>query len=114
MVNAERLIHFLVVAIDEKIQAQVVLIENCSAFQKLKSSWYGLYSLLNSNNKHCTDFIIVRMLCISMRELMKDCIRSSEFDQSNLFKLIYSDEYDHPGGEPFGVCLLYTSPSPRD
>src|SRR6202008_829725 len=34
-----------------------------------------------------------------------DLDRAVEFDQSRLFRLVYSDEFDMPGGEPFGLMI---------
>jgi len=32
-------------------------------------------------------------------------INAIEFDQSQLFKKIYTNEFDYPGGEPFGLIV---------
>ncbi len=47
----------------------------------------------------------MRILDVSWKELARDLGRAIEFDQSQLFKKVYSEEYDTPGGEPFGVLL---------
>ncbi|HVS40407.1 MAG TPA: type VI secretion system contractile sheath large subunit, partial [Gemmataceae bacterium] len=49
--------------------------------------------------------IKLRILDVSWKELARDLGRAIEFDQSQLFKKVYSEEYDTPGGEPFGVLL---------
>src|SRR5262249_22136451 len=46
----------------------------------------------------------------------RDLERSLEFDQSQLFRKIYSEEFGTPGGEPFGVLLgdfeIHRQPGP--
>ena len=72
-------------------------------FQALEASWRGLWQLANA---HASEKQIkIKVLNISARELNKDLTRAIEFDQSHAFKLIYSEELDKPGGEPFGVII---------
>ena len=47
----------------------------------------------------------IRVLSVSWKELARDAERAVEFDQSQLFRKVYSEEFDTPGGEPFGVLL---------
>lgn len=47
----------------------------------------------------------VRLLNLAWKELARDVQRTTEFDQSQLFRKIYSEEFDTPGGEPFGVLI---------
>jgi type VI secretion system protein ImpD len=42
---------------------------------------------------------------VSWRELVRDQQRAIEFDQSQLFRKVYEEEFGHPGGEPFTVLL---------
>ena len=48
---------------------------------------------------------------------VRDLERSIEFDQSVLFRKVYSDEFDTPGGEPFTVLVgdyeLHLRPEPE-
>ena len=45
------------------------------------------------------------MLNLPWNELARDVERAIEFDQSQLFRKIYSEEFGTPGGQPFGVLL---------
>jgi type VI secretion system protein ImpC len=45
------------------------------------------------------------MLNVSKRELNRDLTRAVEFDQSQLFKKIYENEFGTPGGEPYGALI---------
>jgi type VI secretion system protein ImpD len=93
----------LIVAIDAAISAQVNAILHHPRFQALEARWRGLAYLVQvvqgiSNAK-------VRLLTASWSELARDFDRAVEFDQSRLFRLVYSDEFDMPGGEPFGLMV---------
>lgn len=105
---AERLLHCDVAAIDVLLNEQVNAILHHRSFQRLEASWRGLRLLTNcadSVREMDTPSIKVRVLDCSWRELVKDLDRAMEFDQSQLFKKVYSDEFDTPGGEPFAVVL---------
>lgn len=76
------------------------------SFKKLEASWRGLQYLTNVEADYDEDLTIkVKVLNVNWAALGKDVTRAIEFDQSNIFKRIYSDEFDTPGGEPFGVLL---------
>ena len=47
----------------------------------------------------------IRVLNSSKRELYRDLTRAVEFDQSQLFKKIYENEFGTPGGEPYGALI---------
>ncbi len=89
--------------LDAAISAQVNAILHHPALQKLEASWRGLHYLVSQVPEGAN--IKVRVLDVSWRELARDLGRAIEFDQSQLFKKVYSEEYDTPGGEPFGVLL---------
>jgi len=90
--------------LDKLLIAQVNQILHEPGFQDLERAWRSLYDLVcySSGRK----LIKVRFLDITWSEITKDVNRSVEFDQSQLFQKVYSEEYDIPGGEPYGVILL--------
>ncbi len=47
----------------------------------------------------------IRVLNASKRDLTRDLQRAVEFDQSQLFKKIYENEFGTPGGEPYGALI---------
>jgi len=47
----------------------------------------------------------LRVINLPKRELMRDLTRAVEFDQSQLFKQIYENEFGTPGGEPYGALI---------
>ena len=72
-------------------------------FLKLEGSWRGLnYLVMNSETGTS---LKIRMLQLSKRELGRDLQRAVEFDQSQLFKKIYENEFGTPGGEPYGALV---------
>jgi len=89
--------------IDELVNDQLNLILHHEKFQKLEASWRGLWFLVVQADGAIN--IKIRLLDISWAEVAKDIGRALEFDQSQLFKKIYSEEYGTPGGEPYGVII---------
>ncbi|MCP4430444.1 MAG: type VI secretion system contractile sheath large subunit [Gammaproteobacteria bacterium] len=89
--------------IDHLINDQINTIIHDRHFQALEASWRGLWQLACEADG--VRNIKVKVLDISWKEASRDISRSLEFDQSQLFKKIYSDEYGTPGGEPYGVLI---------
>ena len=89
--------------IDGVLNRQVNAVLHHPAFQKLEASWRGLRYLVEQVPEG--ENIKVRMLSATWKELGRDLERAIEFDQSQLFRKIYNDEFGMPGGEPFGVLL---------
>ena len=89
--------------IDHLINEQVNEIIHQPRFQKLEASWRGLHYL--TVQAYGIRSLKLRMLDINWAEVTKDITRALEFDQSQLFQKIYSEEYDTPGGEPYGVII---------
>lgn len=92
-----------VAVIDELLNEQVNVILHHPRLQQLEASWRGLHYLIE--HADITADIKIRVLSVTWRELAHDADRAIEFDQSQLFKKIYSSEFGTPGGEPFGLLL---------
>jgi type VI secretion system protein ImpC len=93
-----------IAAIDEQISTQLNQILHHPKFQKLEGSWRGLYYLVD--NTETSANLKIRMLQLSKRELTRDLSKSGgEFDQSQLFKKIYEEEFGSPGGTPYGALI---------
>jgi type VI secretion system protein ImpC len=72
-------------------------------FSQLEGSWRGLnYLVMNSETGTS---LKLRVLNLPKRELLRDLTRATEFDQSQLFKQIYENEFGTPGGEPYGALI---------
>ena len=92
-----------VAAIDRILADQVDRILHHPRYQRLEASWRGLRYLVRCAEG--ADKVLIRLLDVSWREVARDMERAIEFDQSVLFRKVYSDEFGTPGGQPFGVLL---------
>lgn len=89
--------------LDALLNDQVNAILHHPRFQQLEASWRGLRYL--TDQAEGVEGVKIRFLSVSWKELGRDLERAIEFDQSQLFRKVYSDEFDMPGGEPFGMLL---------
>jgi type VI secretion system protein ImpC len=101
--NLTRTFDKAVAAIDAKMSAQLNAIMHDPKFLKLEGSWRGLHYLVQ--NSETGTSLKLRVLNISKRDLGRDLSRAIEFDQSQLFKKIYENEFGTPGGEPYGALI---------
>jgi type VI secretion system ImpC/EvpB family protein len=92
------------VRIDALISAQLDAVLHHPALQRLEGSWRGLAWLVEGFEPQKR--LKLAILAATWRELDRDFARASEFDQSNLFRLVYENEFGHAGGEPFGLLLI--------
>jgi type VI secretion system protein ImpC len=89
--------------IDQKLSAQLNAIIHHPRFLQLEGTWRGLnYLVMNSETGTA---LKLRVSNISKRELNRDLTRAVEFDQSQLFKQIYENEFGIAGGEPYGALI---------
>lgn len=92
--------------IDRKVNRQLNRILHHPRLQKLEASWRGLQYLAEQMDMFDGQRRIkLRILNASWPELCKDLEKAIEFDQSALFRKVYSEEFGTPGGEPFGILL---------
>jgi type VI secretion system protein ImpC len=56
-------------------------------------------------NSETSTNLKLKVLNVSKRELFKDVDRAVEFDQSQVFKKLYENEFGSPGGEPYGTLI---------
>jgi type VI secretion system protein ImpC len=89
--------------IDEKMSRQLAAVMHDPLFQKLEGSWRGLHHLVM--NTETSKQLKLRVLNVTKRDLFKDLDKAVEFDQSQLFKKLYEDEFGMPGGEPYGALV---------
>ncbi|MBD3391045.1 MAG: type VI secretion system contractile sheath large subunit [Chitinivibrionales bacterium] len=89
--------------IDRKLSAQLDEILHHEKFQKLEAAWRSLKFLVDR-----TDFkrnVKIDILDASKDELAEDFEDAPETVQSGLYKHVYMEEYDTPGGEPYGAMI---------
>lgn len=93
----------LISKIDDLIAKQLDEIIHHSTFQEVESLWRSLSYLVER-----TDFRAntkIELLDMSKQELMDDFEDASEVIQSTLYRHVYVEEYDTPGGEPFAAIV---------
>jgi type VI secretion system protein ImpC len=101
--DAISLVSKRIAALDSVIGLQLDAILHAPAFQKLEASWRGLFFLVTTIDVSAR--IQVRLLNITKSELAYDLEKAIEFDQSQLFKKVYEEEYGTFGGAPFSVLM---------
>jgi type VI secretion system protein ImpD len=92
-----------IATIDDWIGDQLDAILHHPDYQKLEAAWTGLRYLIDQVPEGAD--VKIRVLQVTWKELTKDQERAIEFDQSQLFRKVYSDEFGTPGGEPFGLLI---------
>jgi len=101
--NMDVAINSRIAEIDRLITAQMNEIMHHEDFQKLEGSWRGLHHLVKNSLTGAQ--LKIRVLNVSKKDLLKDFERALEFDQSQLFKKIYEEEYGTFGGAPYGALI---------
>ncbi len=93
-----------IAAIDAMLSEQLDAILHDARFRKLEGCWRGLAWLVDGVEQGTK--LKVKALNLSWAEICRDLERAVEFDQSQLFKKIYEDEFGTPGGEPYGLLIV--------
>jgi type VI secretion system protein ImpC len=111
-----RTIESIIAELDKTLSRQINEIMHHADFQQLEGSWRGLHYLVN--NTETDEMLKIRVLNISKKELHKTLkkFKGTAWDQSPVFKKVYTEEYSMFGGAPFG-CLVgdyYFDHSPPD
>jgi type VI secretion system protein ImpC len=101
--NIVGLINLCIQRIDELLSHQINEIIHDEEFLALEGSWRGLNYLVS--NTETGPSLKLRLLNIKKEELEKDLQKAIDFDQSQLFKKIYEEEYGTFGGSPYS-CLV--------
>lgn len=103
--DAYKSIESIIAEIDRKLSEQINLILHSDPFQKLESSWRGLFHLVS--NTEVDEHLKIRFMNLSKEDLRRSMKRYKgiAWDQSPLFKQIYEEEYGQLGGEPYG-CMI--------
>lgn len=101
--NTEAMINARIAELDRLLSDQLNAIMHHEDFQQLEASWRGLNYLVQQSETGT--MLQIRVLNASKKDLLRDMERASEFDQSALFKAVYTAEYDQFGGTPYGALL---------
>ncbi|EYD76439.1 Uncharacterized protein ImpC [Rubellimicrobium mesophilum DSM 19309] len=103
--NAIKSVKSLIAGIDRMLSAQVNEIMHCEEMRTIEGTWRGLHYLVN--NTETDQKLKIRVMNIT-KDQLADTLEDFEgqmWDQSPVFKKVYSDEYSMFGGEPFGVII---------
>lgn len=115
--NAARRLSYQIGEIDRVVTLQLNEVIHAKRFQSLESSWRGLHMLTESAHAEGSRQVRVRFLNVSWREVQRDFERASDFDNSELFRRIYEDEFGAPGGIPYSVLIgdyeIHPRPTPE-
>ncbi|MCF3592857.1 type VI secretion system contractile sheath large subunit [Rhodobacteraceae bacterium LMO-12] len=114
--NAVKSIKSLISGIDSILSQQMNEILHSDEVREMEGTWRGLHYLVN--NTETDQKLKIRVLNIKKNELA-DTLEDYEgqmWDQSPVFKKLYTDEYSMFGGEPFGALVgaYEFSQHPRD
>ena len=97
------MLDFHLAELDRKLSQQLDEILHHPDFQKMEAAWRSLKFLVDR-----TDFkknVKIDILNVSKDDLATDFEDAPETIQSGLYKHVYVDEYDTPGGEPYGAMI---------
>jgi type VI secretion system protein ImpD/type VI secretion system protein ImpC len=94
----------MIAQIDRLVGEQLDALLHHPRLLKLQGRWTGLAWLVAGLPPGAR--IRVRLLDLSWPELARDLARAPEFDQSQLFRKIYEEEFGTPGGEPYGLLVV--------
>src|SRR6516165_1125301 len=101
--NITKTINATIKALDEKLSTQLAAVMHHPDFQRLEGTWRGLNYLVMNSETSAT--LKIKVFNVSKRELFKDVDKAVEFDQSQIFKKLYEQEYGMAGGEPYGALI---------
>ncbi|HUZ63074.1 MAG TPA: type VI secretion system contractile sheath large subunit [Acetobacteraceae bacterium] len=101
--NLTRTFDRAIAAIDRQLSKQLNEVIHHPRFLQLEGSWRGLNHLVM--NSETGTSLKIRVMNATKRELSRDLSKAVEFDQSQLFKKIYENEFGTPGGEPYGALI---------
>ncbi len=93
----------MIAHIDSLISVQMDEILHNETFQKLESTWRGLYFLVERTNFN--ENTKINLLDITKEEALEDFENNPDITQSIIYKNIYSAEYGQFGGEPVAAII---------
>ncbi|MGA8026478.1 MAG: type VI secretion system contractile sheath large subunit, partial [Bryobacteraceae bacterium] len=101
--DTEAMINSRIADLDALISRQLNEVMHSEPFQKLEGAWRGLHYFVQQTETSSS--LKIKLMNVSKNDLLKDFSKASEFDQSQLFKKIYEEEYGTLGGKPFGALI---------
>lgn len=100
--------------IDAEIAQYLDAILHHEKFQRLEAAWRGLDYLVASGET--IEQVKFRMLAVGKTELLREFQSAPSFEQSRLYREIFTDAFVSPGGEPYAamICDFAFSARPDD
>lgn len=100
--------------IDAQISDQLAAIMHNDRFKQIEGSWRGLHYLVK--NSEVSETLKIQMLNVTKKEIANDLAKATDFDQSQLYKKVYEEQFGTAGGMPFGTLIgdYYFSKSADD
>ena len=89
--------------IDEQISKQLAAIMHGEKFKAIEGSWRGLNYLVK--NSEVSETLKIQMLNVTKKEIANDLAKATDFDQSQLFKKVYEEQFGMAGFQPFGSLV---------
>jgi type VI secretion system protein ImpC len=99
----KNLIDMIIAQIDSKISEQLDEIMHHPDFQSMESAWRSLKFLVDRTDFHKN--VKIDLLDVAKEVINEDFEDAAEIIQSGIYKQVYTDEYDTPGGEPYGAII---------
>lgn len=101
--DVDKTIRSWITKIDQVLSTQLNEVLHAPEFQKLEASWRGLSYLVDKSETSTS--LKLRVLNVTKKEILRDLTRAAEFDQSQLFKKVYGEEFDMFGGNPYSALV---------
>ncbi len=90
-------------ALDSILEQRINAIRSHPDFRRLEASWRGVDFLARTVSSRD---VVVRVLPATRERLMDDLEGASTLERSELYRIIYAQEYGNLGGRPFGLLCL--------
>ncbi len=101
--DTEAMINQRISDLDVLISKQLNEVMHAPEFQQLEGAWRGLHYFVQQTETG--ESLKIKLMNISKSDLFKDLDKAVEFDQSQMFKKIYEEEFGTLGGAPFGALI---------
>ncbi len=101
--NLTHTVDHAIAKIDQLISGQLNAILHHARLQTLEGSWRGLHYLVK--NTLCSSSLQIKVFNASKKLLARNLAKAVEFDQSDVFKKVYEEEYGTAGGSPYSALI---------
>jgi type VI secretion system protein ImpC len=101
--DLEAMINQRISQINHLLSLQLNEILHHPKFQQLEATWRGIRYLMEQSETGT--HLKIKLFNATKREILRDLQRVPEFDQSQMFKKVYEEEFGVFGGEPFGAMI---------